>query len=222
MAVANVTEHAQRVGPLAGDSRDGRAADDEGIRKGGDTPLKVVGRGLLAGVVSTVALTVILTAGRNLLAGSAPPSSGPEPPDTAPGDEGISAGEALAEAPDMAPQMDRVTAVFAQKVATGLFGESLEREDQYVAGTAWHLAYGGFWGMSYALLESSLRVPEALLAPLHSLFVWAIGPGWLLPKMQLMLPPKKQEPRTLAIVLGVHEAYGALTALLLNGLKRRE
>jgi hypothetical protein len=122
----------------------------------------------------------------------------------------------------MPPHMDQVTAVFAQKVATGLFGECLEREGQYIAGIAWHLAYGGFWGVNYALLESSLRIPQLLLAPLHSLLIWTIGPGWLLPKMQLMLPPSKQEPRTVAIVLGLHEAYSALTALILNALKREE
>jgi hypothetical protein len=107
-------------------------------------------------------------------------------------------------------------------VATGLFGASLGREGQYIAGTAWHLAYGGFWGMSYALLQSSLRIPQILLAPLHSLFIWALGPGWLLPKMQLMLPPSEQKPRTLAVVLGVHEAYGILTAALFSWLRREE
>jgi hypothetical protein len=192
------------------------------MKQSHDTPLKVVAQGLLAGVASTVALTVILTAGRSMLPGSRPLSGGPEPPDSSPDEDTISAAEALVESPEMPPQIDAVTAVFAQKVATGLFGECLGRDGQFLAGTALHLAYGGFWGMSYALLQSSLRIPRLLLAPLHSLAIWAFGPGWLLPKMQLMLPPGQQTPRTLGVVLGVHEAWGILTAALFRWLRREE
>ncbi len=86
----------------------------------------------------------------------------------------------------------------------------------------WHLAYGGFWGMLYALLQSSMPVPKLLLGPIWGLGVWVIGPGWLVPKMKLMLPPGEQRPRTTVMVVGIHAAYGAIVALVFHLLRRRD
>ena len=117
--------------------------------------------------------------------------------------------------------MNRVTATFSQKLATSIFGSSLEARQQYVACTAWHLAYGGFWGMLYALMQSSVRIPALLLGSLWGVGVWAVGPGWLVPKMKLMLPPGKQRSHLTAMVVGVHAAYGAIVALVFNALRNR-
>ncbi len=179
-----------------------------------DSPAKVAIAGLLAGMLGAVAVSAMVALGRTVMGGS------DKPGDPA-SDAGISAGEALSEGPAMPPDMNRVTATFVQKIATGIFGTSLDTRQQYLAGTAWHLAYGGFWGMLYALLQSSVRIPALLLTPLWGAGVWAVGPGWLVPKMKLMLPPGKQRPYLAAMGIGVHAAYGAIVALVFNALRNR-
>ena len=179
-----------------------------------DAPLAVAIKGLLSGMCGALGVTAMVAAGRKMMARQeAPP--GPQ------GNTGITAGQALSEGPDMPPNMNRVTATFVQKVATGIFGTSLDARQQYLAGTAWHLAYDGFWGTLYALLQSSVRIPPLLLGPVWGVGVWATGPGWLLPKMKLMLPPGKQRPRLTTMVVGMHAAYGAIVALVFAALRNR-
>ena len=182
-------------------------------RKNKESPLSVAAQGMLAGAGGAMVLSAISIAGQNMTSGS----SEPKP---AQNSDGISAGEALVEGPDMPPNMNRVTATFVQKVATGLFGTSLTADQQYAAGNAWHLTYGGFWGAIYGLLASSTGIPRLLLGPLFGVALWAIGPGWLVPKMKIMLPPTEQEPRTTAMLLGAHAAYGAMTAFILHLISR--
>lgn len=184
------------------------------MHKVNDTPAKVAVAGLFAGMLGALAVSAMVATGRTVMAGS---DEGHEPT----GDAGISAGEALSDGPNMPPDMNRVTATFVQKVATGIFGTSLDVHQQYLAGTAWHLAYGGFWGMLYALLQSSVRIPALLLSPLWGVGVWAIGPGWLVPKMKLMLPPAQQRPQLTAMIVGVHAAYGCVVALVFDLLRNR-
>jgi hypothetical protein len=182
-------------------------------RKNRETPLAVAVQGMLAGAGGAVVLSAISIAGQNMM-------SGPSETKPTQNSEGISAGEALFEGPDMPPNMNRMTATFVQKIATGLFGTSLTADQQYVAGNAWHLTYGGFWGVVYGLLASSTGIPRLLLGPLFGVALWALGPGWLVPKMKIMLPPTEQEPRTTAMMVGAHAAYGAITALILNLITR--
>jgi len=179
-----------------------------------DSPAKVALAGLLAGMIGALAVSAMVALGRTVMAGADEPGE--------PGrDAGISAGEALSDGPAMPPDMNRVTATFVQKIATGIFGTSLDARQQSLAGTAWHLAYGGFWGMLYALLQSSVPIPALLLGPAWGTGVWAVGPAWLVPKMKLMLPPAKQRPHLTAMVVGVHAAYGAIVALVFNALRNR-
>jgi hypothetical protein len=184
--------------------------------KNGPTPLHVAADGLAAGAVGALALTGTMLAGRTLTRGAAGPHPhGPE--------AGFTAGEALSDTPSVPPSMNEITATFVQKIATGLFGTSLSRDQQFAAGVAWHLTYGGFWGLLYALLQSSVPVPRAALGPLFGLGLWALGPGWLAPQMKVMLPPSRQEPRARAIVIGGHIVYGVLLAFgtrLLAGKER--
>ena len=48
----------------------------------------------------------------------------------------------------------------------------------------------------------------------------ATTPGWLVPKMGLMLPPGRQRSRTTALVAGIHAVYG-LTVAVLVALRHR-
>ena len=185
------------------------------MRSDQDTPVGVVLRGSLAGMGGAVAVTAMVAAGRGLISGRG------RTDDTRTIEE-ISAGQALSEGPGMPPDMNRVTATFVQKVATGIFGTSLSAPRQYLAGTAWHLAYGGFWGAIYALARSSVRTSGLLLGVGHGLAVWAVGFAWLVPKMGLVLPPGRQRPRTTAMVIGVHAAYGTVVALLYDLLSGRD
>ncbi len=179
------------------------------------SPLRVAVEGLLAGMGGALVLTAMVATARKVMGNES--TSGNHPVS-----EGISAGQALAERPNMPPNMNRVTAIFVQKIATGVFGTSLTPDQQYMAGTAWHLTYGGFWGSLYALLQHSLRIPEYWLSPLYGLGVWVIGPGWLVPKMKLMLSPNKQQPLTLAMVVGAHLAYSTIVAFILRLLGDRD
>ena len=174
------------------------------------SPLTVATEGVLAGMAGALAVTALVAAGRRAIAGRGDPTA----VRVVHADERITAGQVLSEGPDLPANMNRVTATFVQKVATGLFGASLDADQQFVAGTLWHLAYGGFWGLLYALWRGSLPVPPLALGPAHGLLVWAVGPGWLVPKMGLMLPPMRQRPRTTALVAGIHAAYGLIVALL--------
>ncbi len=180
-----------------------------------DTPLQVASKGLLAGVAGALGVTVMVAAGRRAM-------SGQDHRSDAGGGEGISAGQALSEGPNLPPNMNRVTATFVQKIATGIFGTSLSAPQQYVAGTAWHLIYGGFWGTIYGLVQSSLGVPRLVLGPVHGLVVWAVGFAWLVPRMKLVLPPGRQRPPTTALVVGVHAAYGVIVAYVFHWLRSRD
>lgn len=170
-------------------------------------PLMVAIKGLLAGMTGAVVLTLLVAVARTVLGERGKPEL-PGP--------GISAGQALAEGPGMPPNMNRVTATFVQKLATGIFGTSLSPDQQHVAGTVWHLTYGGFWGVLYALLESSLKISRLWFSLVYGLAVWAIGPGWLVPKMKLMLSPTQQQPRTLALVIAVHLSFSVISDLILQ------
>ncbi len=186
-----------------------------------ETPLAVVACGLLAGIAGAVAVSLIGSAYQKATSAMDDGGDGATQ-NGADLSAGLTAGEALADGPAMPPNMDRVTATFVQKVATGIFGISLDKDQRYMVGFAWHLLYGGFWGVIYSLLRSSLRLPSLLLAPVHGLLVWAVGPGWLVPRMKLMLPPSEQETRTRAMVCGIHPLYSTLVAGVYHWLRGKE
>jgi hypothetical protein len=120
---------------------------------------------------------------------------------------------ALAQAHGPGPE--GAAELFALKVASGLFGRDIARRAR-PWGKAVHLAYGTLWGALYGILQGPARRRALLSGPAHGAFVWALGPGWLVPSMKLMHPPT-QIPRHQALlnILG-HLLYGTALAKLFD------
>ncbi len=174
------------------------------------TPLLVALTGAAAGLVGAGLLTPLVYLSRLALGVRDPGRPGGP----------LAPGVILSEAATVPPDLLQVTAVFMQKVATGLFGESLSVREQRLYGTAWHLVYGALWGAAYALVQSSLAVPPILFGPAFGLLVWAVGPAWLVPRMRLMLPLGRQALRVTILVMAWHLLYGLALVLaveVLNG-----
>jgi hypothetical protein len=173
------------------------------------TPLLVALWGAGAGVVGAVLLTPLVYLSRAALGVR----------DARRPRNALAPGVILSEAAAVPPDLLQVTAVFVQKVATGLFGASLTMAEQRLYGTLWHLVYGAFWGVGYALIQTSLAVPPILLGPAYGLFVWAAGPAWLVPRMRLMLPLGRQTRRVTLLVIAWHLLYGLALALAVDVLR---
>jgi uncharacterized membrane protein YagU involved in acid resistance len=157
------------------------------------SPLEAVLKGALAGALATV---VSYSTGRVLFGPLAPP-------------------EFLARRGGTPPPHKIV-----QKFATGIFEVELtkEQESSYVWGV--HFGYGAFWGIIYALLQSSLRWPSLFHGLLYGGVVWVLGHFYLLPMTKISAPASKQ-PRSIAkrwaavnVVWGVANAlvYARLTS----------
>jgi hypothetical protein len=185
-----------------------------------DTPLGVVLKGALAGIMGTLALGTAMKGAQWAVRWRDGDGDGSGGASESPA--GIGASEALAGTQVQAPFLDESTELFVQKVATGLFGASLSGSARAAAGVATHFAYGGFWGAVYGVLQSSLRLPAALHGPLYGLIVWLIGPATLVPAMGIMPPLQRQGTRRALLVAGFHLAYGLGLGLTFEACAGRE
>jgi len=175
------------------------------------TPLGIAAVGALGGAAGAGLLTIVL-----VLADLG--SRGDTTPVDRRGAVPLTSGTVLSETPGRPPDILQVAATFCQKVATGLFGVSLSPAVQRRLGAAWHVAYGASWGAGYAIVAASVPVMPLVLAVAFGLAVWAIGPGWLVPRMRLMLPPLIARRPILALVLAGHLAYAGVVAIVVAWL----
>ena len=153
----------------------------------GPSPLGAVLKGALAGALATV---VSYSTGRVLFGPFAPP-------------------EFLARRGGTPPPHRLV-----QKFASGIFEVELSERQQ--ANWVWgvHFGYGAFWGVIYALLQSSLHLPALLHGPLYGFAVWVAGHFYLMPSTKISAPASKQ-PRSIAgRWAAVNLVWGLVTALL--------
>jgi hypothetical protein len=173
------------------------------------TPLAVALMGLAAGLLAGGVLVPVSMLSRAVL-GARSPSVTSNP---------LAPGVILSEAVRLPPDLLAMTAVFAQKVATGLFGTTLTLREQRLAGVLWHLLYAGLWGVGYALLAFSVAVPAVALSLAYGLAVWVVGPAWLVPAMRLMLPAGTHDRLVTALIIGWHLLYGAVVGLVVEVLR---
>jgi hypothetical protein len=162
--------------------------------------------GALAGVLGAVVLTPLVWLSRRLLGAAERPR------------DPFAPGSILSEAGSVPPDLLQVTAVFVQKVATGLFGRSLPPHHQRVLGTLWHLAYGGGWGVAYAVVQTAFEVPAVVQGVGFGVLVWVVGPAWLVPRMRLIDPLGHAPGTVSALVVGWHLAFGVVVAAVVEAL----
>ena len=120
---------------------------------------------------------------------------------------------ALAEA--QGPGPEGAAEQFIVKLGSGLFDRDLSVYSK-PAGKAVHFAYGAFWGIVYGMLQGNRHRKVWLAGTAHGLFVWAFGPGLLVPAMRLMLPPSKAPKQETIPMVAAHIVYGLTVAKLFD------
>ena len=160
-----------------------------------DSPLAVVGKGALAGLVGTAVLTVGMQEMPKLMQ-----SMGlMEPPKE---QNGAGPTEELAE-----------------RVAEGVLETSIDAHTREVAGQSMHWSYGALWGILYAIMQGTLHLPHHLqglvLGGLTSVVATTVGPAMGLTEP----PPDEPTPRSL-MMMGLHLVYGWVTAVAFDALSQ--
>lgn len=164
-----------------------------------ESPLSVVIKGALAGVVGTAARTVGMRQAPTVMGrlGLGEPRGGEG--------RGGAGGEQPLEEP---------TAKLAEKVAVGVLETPVEPETKQVAGQAIHWAYGAAWGAYYGIMQASLRLPDLV----HGMLFGGLVASTLVPAMRLTPPPTRQPMGMTMLQTVLHLVYGWTTALAFKRL----
>lgn len=161
-----------------------------------ETPLGVVSKGALAGIVGTGVLTLAMQQVPRLLR-----AVGHELPK-----RGIftgAGGGGKSEAP---------VEKLAIKVAEGVFDKRLNRKEKQAAGQFFHWAYGAGWGSLYGIMQSTIRLPKLVHGTI--LAGWMIlAAATAMPFMQLV-PPPKDLPRERVFLQSLYILFFAWTTAL--------
>ena len=157
------------------------------------SPIMVVGRGAVAGLVGTAVLSLAMQKMPQLMRqlNLLPPPK---------------------EKPGLEP-----TEELAERVAEGVLQTSIDSETREIAGQTIHWSYGTFWGMLYALMQSSLHLPHHLHGLVLGGLTGAVS-STLLPAMKLAPHPTKRPTPMNTMQLGLHLLYGWITAVVFNAL----
>ena len=154
------------------------------------TPLSVVGRGLLAGVLGTGAMTGWQMLSAKLQSSGEEPSQTDSEPPTDPWEQ--------ASAP----------AKVAKRVGEGVFRQDVSPDLIPLLTNVMHWGYGTGWGAVYGRLTGSLGRSRLRDGLLFGAAVWMMSYVQLVP-MGLYEPPWKYPPKELAMDLSYHLVYGA-------------
>ncbi len=169
---------------------------------GPQTPVRSIGRGLVAGAVGTAAMDALLFARYRREGGDSPFASWEL-------SSGLSSWE---DAP--AP------AQVGRRFVEGLFGRPVPSARAALVNNVTHWAYGIAGGAQYGIAAGSLKVPRVAYGLPFGAMVW--GAGYVvLPAMGLYEPIWKYDRKTLAKDLTAHLVYGLGTATALRLLSRK-
>ncbi len=153
------------------------------------TPLRALGRGVLAGVLGTGAMT-----GWQLLSAKLQ-SSGESPPTPS-------------DAPADPWEQASAPAKVAKRVSEGVFEQDVSSELIPLLTNAMHWGYGTGWGAMYGLVAGSVGRSRLRDGLLFGTAVWAMSYVELVP-MGLYELPWRYPAKDLALDLSYHLVYGA-------------
>lgn len=159
-------------------------------------PLAGLGLGLAAGAGGTAAMTAAQEAVGWIRSGKSSTVAGLKEPRT------------WADAPAPA------------RVAKKLLGRRVTKRQVPALANALHWGYGVGLGAVYGLAQSRLRLHPVAHGTIFGSAAWALQYATL-PPLGVYEPPWKYPPRSLAVDLGYHLAYGLGTAGAYTALSRR-
>lgn len=96
-----------------------------------------------------------------------------------------------------------------------------DRDTQVRISEFLHLAFGGFWGVVWALLRRDAQIRPFVDGIGFGTVVWVTGFGTFMPRLGLAKGLWEMDPYELARTWGSHVGYGVATSLVL-GSKRAE
>ena len=156
------------------------------------TPLGALGRGLLAGVAGTAAMTVWQELSAKLR------SSGEE-------------GEGTSEEPKDPWEEASAPAKVGRRIIEGVFHKEVPTDKIGVLTNVMHWSYGTTWGVVYGLLAGTADRSTLRGGLAFGTGVWLASYAELVP-MGLYEPPWKYPPKELGMDLSYHLVYGGATA----------
>ncbi len=162
------------------------------MSKSNMTPLGAVGRGIVAGVAGTAAMTGWQELSARLQA------SGGE----AEGADGEG------EEPEDPWEQASAPAKVARRMIEGVFQREVPAEWIPILTHGTHWGYGTGWGVVYGLLQGTRRRTPLRTGLAFGTGVWLMSYVQLVP-MGLYQPPWEYPPKQLAMDLSYHLAYGA-------------
>ncbi|HEY6396003.1 MAG TPA: DUF1440 domain-containing protein [Solirubrobacteraceae bacterium] len=165
------------------------------------TPMRAIGRGLVAGALGTAAMDALLYERYRRDGGESSVE-----------DWELSAG---LTSWDQAPAPAQV----GKRLVEGLFNIELPAKSVPVVNNVTHWAFGIVNGAQYGIVAGSLQQPKIRHGLLFGATVWAAG-YVVLPAAKLYKPIWEYDAKTLAKDLSAHLVYGLATASALRALSR--
>ena len=158
------------------------------------TPLGASARGIVAGFAGTHALDLAQKAGNKLR-----------------GEETRSEWESWDEAP--------VPAKIGKRMIEGVFRREVSTKRIELVNNAVHWSYGALWGVLYGLVQGTVRAQPLRLGLAFGAGLWGFS-YVVMPAAKLYKPIWEYPPKSLAIDLSYHLAYGAAAGATYKELDR--